>query len=112
MTEQDAREELRRPLTFGDEAQIRAVRFLDKVQEAVETIKESPECEECQGFGEIEEECSECFGEGCDECRDGCNLETCMTCNGLGYFVVDWPACKDDVMKAAIKRIEDDRRGR
>ena len=110
MNEQLARSALRRPLTFGDDEQIRAIRFLDAVAEAVEAIKASPECEECGGRGEVEEPCELCAaGEGCDECDDGFNTETCLTCCGLGYFVIDWPACKDDVMEAAMSRIEKER---
>jgi hypothetical protein len=110
VNEAEALAALRRPLVFGDDQQIRAIRFLDAVAAAVEQIREQPVCESCEGRGEFEQECSFCSGAGCDECDDeGRVAVECMGCNELGYFVADWPACKDDVMSAAIARIKQER---
>jgi hypothetical protein len=109
LNEQEALAALRRPLVFGDDQQIRAIRFLDAIAAAVETIREAPICEGCEGRGEFEEECGACKGEGCDECDEGRVIVDCMGCNELGYFVIDWPACKDEVMEAAISRIKKER---
>ena len=109
MNEQEAYAALRRPLTFGDDQQIRAIRFLDAVAAAVAVIRESPVCEACEGRGEFEIECA-CKGdEDCDECDEGRIVVDCEGCGQLGYFVIDWPSCKDDVMKAAIARIKKER---
>jgi len=110
VNEQEARDALRGALVFGNDLQIRAIRFLDAVAEAVEVIREAPPCLECNGNGEIFEYDSPrdfCGEEGCGECE---YLADCLACDGLGYFVVDWPACKDDVMKAAISRIKSERK--
>lgn len=104
----EAREVLKRPLVFGDDQQIRAIRFLDAVAAAVEAIYESPDCGECNGQGRIYEydaDCENCEG-GCDECE---TIGDCLACSGLGHFVVDWPACKNDVIKAAIEQIKTER---
>lgn len=107
MTEQEARAELRRPLRFGDDPQIRAIRFLDDLAEAVRVIRDAPPCTECNGNGQIYEYDEDCdCPDGCDECEF---LGDCLACDGLGYFVVDWPSCKDEVMRAAISRIKLDR---
>jgi hypothetical protein len=109
MTEQEATSALRGALIFGNDQQIRAIRFLDAVAAAVEAIRESPECEQCNGDGQVYE-----YDADCENCEGGCNeceyIDDCLACGGLGYFVVDWPACKDDVMKAAIARIKRERR--
>jgi hypothetical protein len=105
MTEQEARTSLQGPLVFGDDVQIRAIRFLGAVQQAVDQILESPECEECNGHGRIyayDADCKNCEG-GCHECE---SLEGCLSCGGLGHFVMDWPACRNDVVAAAIARIK------
>jgi RecJ-like exonuclease len=106
MNEAEAKRALRRPLKFGDDEQIRAIRFLGAVDTAVEQIKESPECEECQGDGRAlqhELGCEDCGGSGCSECE---YVDDCTSCNGLGYFVIDWPACKNEIMEVAIRRIK------
>jgi hypothetical protein len=110
MDVREARSALKRPLVFGDEQQIRAIRFLDEVAEAVKVITDAAECTKCNGNGRIYEydaDCEACGGKGCDECEE---LADCLACDGLGCFVIDWPACKDDVMKAAIAQIKSERR--
>ena len=106
MNEIEARKELSRRLVFGDEAQIRAIRFLDAVEEVVEAIKSEPECEECQVNGQIYEydaDCEDCGGEGCEECE---YPEDCLVCQGTGHFANDLPECSEDVMKAALARVQ------
>lgn len=110
----EAREALKRPLVFGDDQQIRAIRFLDAVAAAVTQIRESPVCESCDGHGQFETGCVLCETKGrdddCDECDgDGRIVVDCEACGQLGYFVTDWPACKNDVMKAAIEQIKTER---
>lgn len=63
---------LGRPLTFGDDEQIKEVRRLEREQERKENAckecsghgHKTTECQECDGTGEIEEDCSECKGTG------------------------------------------------
>ena len=109
MNEIEARKELSRRLVFGDEAQIRAIRFLDAVEEVVEAIKSEPECKECHGNGQIYEydaDCEDCGGEGCEECEYLEDfLEDCLFCQGTGHFANDLPECSEDVMKAALDRV-------
>ena len=108
----EAQKAIKSPLIFGNEHQIQAIRFLDAVQEIVEAIKESPECENCQGNGQVEEPCDFCaFGDECDECDGkGAVVNECSDCGGLGYFVTDWPSHKEEILNAARTFIMDDRK--
>ena len=105
MTEREAYQAIRRPLVFGDERQIQAVRLLDSIATCVEQLKENPECENCDGIGNYFQPCSECSGQGCDECTDGEILEDCPICNGLGIFVLDWPDFPIEIIEQAKIRI-------
>lgn len=110
MDERFAREALSRPLVFGDDEQIRAIRFIDALEDALKGIRESEVCEECGGAGQFFRQrvsCCHCSGRGCTKCE---KIEACEACAGLGYFVMDWPACRTDVMEAAIVRIKQERR--
>jgi len=106
MTEAQAKKELRRRLTFGDERQILAVRFLDSLADCIEHLKENPECENCDSLGEYYQDCPSCEGAGCDECDDGEVLEECAICGGTGILVVnEIPHYSLDVLEAARARL-------
>lgn len=75
MTSKEALKELNdRPLVFGDEKQIAAVRFIESVEAAKEAVskckrkhKASDVCRVCDGYGT--HTCPECDGEhDCEEC--------------------------------------------
>lgn len=71
MTRAEAESVLYQPLRFGDEKQISARRFLERLAEAEERLET---CDECKGAGLAHgEECLDCEGEGyieveCDKC--------------------------------------------
>lgn len=105
MTETEAKRELRRHLVFADERQIQAIRLLDSIAACVDAIKENPECENCEGLGEFYQPCGDCNGQGCDGCTDGEILDDCLICNGLGFFIVDWPDFAVGIIRSAKNRI-------
>lgn len=83
MTYAQARNALRGPLRFGDDYQIRALRFLSAVAEVQERIDAAEECDECDGYGVI--------GEYCD-CLDDCDFvewDRCAQCHGTGHYLAD-----------------------
>lgn len=57
-------------------------------------------------LGEVAQICGTC-GESVDDCT--CEEDyipgECEVCGGLGYFVVDWPICREEVMRAAMSKI-------
>lgn len=116
MTEAEAIRVLRPPLKFGDESQIRARRFLERLQHSCEIIEAQSICPECEGDGDSKEKCPWCAGDGnddgedCLECRGtGWFRDRCPRCHGTGHawcvadFGDRWPG--SDVMAAAIDRL-------
>lgn len=55
-------EVLQRPLVFGDQQQIHALRMLQEKQD----YEALPDCVNCDGEGKVMAECVECEGEGKD----------------------------------------------
>ncbi len=110
MNELEAREALRPHLVFGSDRQIQAIRFLDAVAETVDQILGGPECESCNGYGELEECCDECEDGSCGGCRDGLVVVECEFCHELGHFFIPEPDTKYDVLIAAIAAIKRERR--
>jgi hypothetical protein len=120
MTETEARIELtRRPLVFGDAAQIRARIFLENVALAREAFESCPdghehplrehplrECAQCDGEGYIEMECDGCNDGTCGDCEEGTILDCCHNCDGEGKVIVFDELCEciagfsDDVIAA------------
>lgn len=72
---------LNRPLTFGNERQIRAVRFMEALEEAKES-QETP-CPACAGSGEVECECPEC---------NDVHTKNCAECDGDGVLITVYRA--------------------
>jgi hypothetical protein len=103
MTETEARIELtRRPLVFGDAAQIRARTFLENVALAREAFESCPdghedllrECAQCEGEGYIELECDGCDDGTCGECEEGTLLNSCQNCDGEGEVILFEELCE------------------
>lgn len=110
MTINEARQALRGRLEFGNDTQIRAVRFLDDVAATVEKIKAGPVCYGCKGTGTDVKWCSSCDGSGADcECDHGVILIECPECGGVGYLYTEYPECRQAVMAAARQTILLDR---
>ncbi len=95
MTETEARKLLSEKLVFGDPQQIAAKKFLGKLEDAREAMKE---CEECDGTGRTELEAAECGNcdEGHVDCPDCAGKEEggCKKCEGRG--TVDCWECDGD----------------
>lgn len=79
MTAKEARQELERPLVFGDPKQIKAVRFIEQVNELHDKAKAA-------GIERDDLVCPECFGEGWRECPTCGNEDECEKCDGSGTF--------------------------
>jgi hypothetical protein len=109
MTEKEAQRELRRKLVFGDDRQIRAIKFLDSLSSCIEEIKTNPDCDECQGLGQFYQDCSQCSGSGCVECADGETLDACPTCDGSGVLVTDVLNYPDDIIILAFEKIKSEK---
>ncbi len=90
------------PLKFGDAEQLRAVKFIEKVQECADVIRKCVAAGHPQG-----QECWKCKGHGaCSKCE-----EECGTCDGTGEVdgckrcLRDWP---DEVTAKALAVVEAD----
>ena len=99
-SEAKARALLAPPLIFGNEDQIAAIRFLERIDACVDAILKckhgSKLCDECGGDGEME--CPTCYNESeCDEC--GGSGQT-RNCSCLDEFTIT-------VLMFATKRIAD-----
>ncbi len=76
MTLKEAYAQLRPPLVFGQETQVKAVRFISTVAEVVAQLKDCPHsddnsCDDCDGEGTTACTCLDCGHEHdakCDEC--------------------------------------------
>lgn len=66
MTESEAKLVLSKPLVFGDEDQIHALRLLEKLESLKESgvIREEVECKSCDGTGQVSRSCRACGGTG------------------------------------------------
>lgn len=85
----EARKALSGILLFGDDLQIRAVRFLQAVEEVKESI------ETCDESHDITSACHVCDGRGEHECGDCNDLHDCGECDGQGFMNSNTPiGCK------------------
>lgn len=88
MTVREARTIIARPLVFGNGTQIKAIRFLEELEEARAALKRCleihPRCDRCDGKRLVE--CDDCEGTGrCPGC-DGVGETRCEDCE-------DTPKC-------------------
>jgi len=83
LTVKSARIVLRAPFTFGDPDQIAAGDLIEKYERALAAIRE---------FGPVEDQCSECGGDGAWTCSCACgeisHQKTCDTCGGCGVILI------------------------
>lgn len=80
-TVEQAQKILSGTLVFGDDTQIRAVRFLQTVQECAEILRK------CPHGGLVIADCDACAGTGLHECECGDNHD-CAKCDGVGELVL------------------------
>ena len=87
-----------RPLLFGDDEQIKAVKWLNAVGLALDFRKEQDEiCQKCDGDGELDCHCSSCGDE---------HTKHCPECDGTGVDNVESFGTQDAEVVQAAKEIK------